>query len=158
MSGMKQSAGILLYQVVEGELRVLLAHPGGPMWARKDAGVWTIPKGEFDGEEAPAEAAKREFFEETGSRCRGELIPLAPIRQKSGKLVYGFACRGHLDPSAIVSNTFEMEWPPKSGKRALFPEVDRVEWMSVATALEKINPAQRPLIVELAQTLGLNGD
>jgi predicted NUDIX family NTP pyrophosphohydrolase len=153
---MKRSAGILLYQIIDGELRVLLAHPGGPLWVRKDEGVWTIPKGEFDDGEEPAAAAKREFFEETGSRCRGELMALTPIRQKSGKLVYGFACRGHLDPSTIVSNTFEMEWPPKSGKRALFPEVDRVEWMTVEQALEKINPAQCALVIELATTLGLN--
>jgi predicted NUDIX family NTP pyrophosphohydrolase len=153
---MKRSAGILLYQIIDGELHVLLAHPGGPLWVRKDEGVWTIPKGEFDDGEEPAAAAKREFFEETGTRCRGELIALTPIRQKSGKLVYGFACRGHLDPGTIVSNTFEMEWPPKSGKRALFPEVDRVEWMTVEQALEKINPAQRALVMELATTLGLN--
>jgi predicted NUDIX family NTP pyrophosphohydrolase len=153
---MKRSAGILLYQIIDGELHVLLAHPGGPLWVRKDEGVWTIPKGEFDDGEEPAAAAKREFFEETGTRCRGELIALTPIRQKSGKLVYGFACRGHLDPGTIVSNTFEMEWPPKSGKRALFPEVDRVEWMTVEQALEKINPAQRALVIELATTLGLN--
>ena len=153
---MKRSAGILLYQIIDGQLRVLLAHPGGPLWARKDEGVWTIPKGEFDDGEEPAAAAKREFFEETGTRCRGELIALTPIRQKSGKLVYGFACRGHLDPETIVSNTFELEWPPKSGKRALFSEVDRVEWMTVEQALEKINPAQRALVIELATTLGLN--
>ena len=151
---MKRSAGILLYQLVDGELRVLLAHPGGPWWAGKDAGVWTIPKGEFEDEE-PVAAAKREFFEETGATVEGRLIPLTPIRQKSGKLVYAFACEGNLDPSTVVSNTFEMEWPPKSGKRAHFPEVDRVEWMRPQRALSKINPAQRALIVELAEKLGL---
>ncbi len=151
---MKRSAGILLYQLVDGELRVLLAHPGGPLWAGKDAGVWTIPKGEFEDEE-PATAAKREFFEETGATVEGRLIPLTPVRQKSGKLVYAFACEGNLDPSTVVSNTFEMEWPPNSGKRAHFPEVDRVEWMRPQRALTKINPAQRALIVELAEKLGL---
>jgi predicted NUDIX family NTP pyrophosphohydrolase len=153
---MKRSAGILLYHLSNGELRVLLAHPGGPLWARKDEGVWTIPKGEFEDED-PADAARREFLEETGSAVEGTLIPLTPIRQKSGKMVYGFACRGHLDPGTLVSNLFEMEWPPRSGKRATFPEVDRVEWMSVKKALSKINPAQRALILELAQTLGLPG-
>jgi len=149
---MKRSAGILLYRVVGGKLLVLLAHPGGPLWAQKDAGTWTIPKGEFHDEDALT-AAKREFAEETGSEVQGEFRPLTPIRQKGGKVVHAFACQGEFDPNTLVSNTFEMEWPPRSGKRGSFPEIDRVEWMAVDRALEKIHPAQRELITELARLL-----
>jgi predicted NUDIX family NTP pyrophosphohydrolase len=151
---MKRSAGILLYNIVDGELRVLLVHPGGPLWAGKDAGVWSIPKGEFEDEE-PLQAAKREFLEETGVEIEGDFVPLSPIRQKSGKMVYAWASEGYIDPSLVKSNTFEMEWPPKSGKKASFPEIDRAEWLSARKAVKKINPAQVALINELLHKLGL---
>jgi predicted NUDIX family NTP pyrophosphohydrolase len=151
---MKRSAGILLYKMVSGKLQVLLVHPGGPLWAGKDDGVWTIPKGEFTDED-PIEAARREFLEETGATVEGDLIPLSPVQQKSGKMVYAWACEGDLDASRIESNTFEMEWPPKSGRRARFPEIDKAEWLPPRTAIKRINPAQVALIVELLQKLGL---
>jgi predicted NUDIX family NTP pyrophosphohydrolase len=141
-----------MYKHVAKELLVLLAHPGGPLWARKDAGVWTIPKGEFEKED-PLEAARREFEEETGAAVNGDFVALAPITQKSGKVVYAWAVEGDLDPRAVRSNLFEMEWPPKSGRKQSFPEVDRAEWFSIPAAMEKINPAQRPLLVELEQKL-----
>jgi len=149
---MKKSAGILMYKRVAGGLFVLLAHPGGPLWARKDAGVWTIPKGEFEKEDA-LEAARREFEEETGSAVNGDFIALAPITQKSGKVVYAWAVEGDLDPRKVRSNLFEMEWPPRSGRKQSFSEVDRAEWFSIPEAMEKINPAQRPLLLELEQKL-----
>jgi predicted NUDIX family NTP pyrophosphohydrolase len=149
---MKRSAGILLYRFVDGTLQVLLAHPGGPFWARKDAGVWTIPKGEFEDEDALA-AARREFAEETGSSVDGDFVALTPCMQKNGKRVQAFAVEGDLDTSAITSNQFEMEWPPGSGKRREFPEIDRAEWFTLEAAREKINPAQQALLVELRQKL-----
>jgi predicted NUDIX family NTP pyrophosphohydrolase len=141
-----------MYRFVDGTLQVLLAHPGGPFWARKDAGVWTIPKGEFESEAALA-AARREFEEETGSSVDGDFVALTPCMQKNGKMVHAFAVEGDLDASAITSNTFEMEWPPGSGKRREFPEIDRAEWFTLEAAQEKINPAQRALLVELRQKL-----
>lgn len=150
---MKRSAGILVYRFVDGTLQVLLAHPGGPFWARKDAGVWTIPKGEFEDEDALA-AARREFAEETGSSVDGDFVALTPCMQKNGKMVYAFALEGDLDASAITSNNFEMEWPPGSGKRHEFPEIDRAEWFTLTDAAEKINPAQRTFLEELKQKLG----
>lgn len=150
--GVKQSAGILMYRYIDSALQVLLVHPGGPLWARKDLGVWTIPKGEFDDEEALV-AARREFEEETGTAVNGDFVALAPITQKSGKVVYAFALEGNLDARAIQSNTFEMEWPPRSGKQRSFPEIDRAEWFSLEAAAEKINPAQRALLLELVQML-----
>jgi predicted NUDIX family NTP pyrophosphohydrolase len=134
-------------------LEVLLVHPGGPLWARKDAGVWTIPKGEFDREDALS-AARREFEEETGSSVHGDFIALSPCRQKSGKIVHAFAVEGDFDASTVTSNTFEMEWPPRSGRKGVFPEVDRAGWFSLEAAAEKINPAQRALLVELVEKLG----
>lgn len=150
--GVKRSAGILLYRRAGHAIQVLLAHPGGPFWARKDEGAWTIPKGEFENEDALA-AARREFEEETGSVVDGEFITLTPCTQKNGKIVHAFALEGDLDASAITSNTFEMEWPPHSGKRRAFPEIDRAEWFTLEAAGEKINPAQRALLVELKQKL-----
>jgi predicted NUDIX family NTP pyrophosphohydrolase len=136
------SAGILLYHGSGTDLRVLLVHPGGPFWARRDLGAWSIPKGEFGADEDPAAAARREFLEELGVQPPGELRPLGEIIQKAGKRVVGFACEGDLDVSAIVSNSFEMEWPPKSGRSQAFPEVDRAEWFDLATARQKIIPGQ----------------
>jgi len=149
---MKRSAGILLYRFIDGTLQVLLAHPGGPFWARKDTGAWTIPKGEFEDEDALA-AARREFAEETGSSVDGDFVALTPCVQKNGKVVYAFAVEGDLDATAITSNQFEMEWPPGSGKRREFPEIDRAEWFTLEAAREKINPAQQALLVELREKL-----
>lgn len=145
----KQSAGLLLYRLRNGVPEIFLVHPGGPFWAKKDAGSWTIPKGEFSEEEDPLEAAKREFFEETGTVIDGKFLALKSIKQKSGKIVHCWAVERDIDPSKIKSNTFEIEWPPKSGKRQSFPEVDRGAWFSVAEAKEKILEAQIPFIDEL---------
>lgn len=124
---MKKSAGILLYKKHKGRLNVLLVHPGGPFWARKDEGSWSVPKGEFTDDEAALSAAQREFLEETGQAVNGPFIELGAVRQKSGKLVYAWAAEGELDPENISSNTFEMEWPPRSGKLKQFPEIDKAE-------------------------------
>ncbi|MFY0533239.1 NUDIX domain-containing protein [Nannocystis pusilla] len=147
----KQSAGILLFRGHGPDLEVLLVHPGGPLWARKDAGAWTIPKGEFGPDEDPLTAARREFAEETGVALAGPFHALSPIRQRAGKVVHAWACRGDCDPAALRSNTFEIEWPPRSGKRQSFPEVDRAEFFSLAAARPKINPAQVDLLDELAR-------
>lgn len=141
-----------MYKRVANELFVLLAHPGGPLWTHRDAGVWTIPKGEFEKEDA-LEAARREFEEEIGTAVEGDFVALAPITQKSGKVVHAWAVEGDLDPRTVRSNLFEMEWPPKSGKKQNFPEVDRAGWFSIPDAIEKINPAQRPLLLELERKL-----
>ena len=143
------SAGILLHRRSE---TVLLVHPGGPFFANKDAGAWSIPKGEIEPGEDPRTRALIEFGEETGTDLGApELTPLGEIRQKGGKVVIAFAVEGDLDAGAIVSNTFEMEWPPRSGRRATFPEVDRAAWLSLDEAREKINPAQAPLLDRLIQ-------
>lgn len=147
---MKESAGILVYRRVDGRLEVLLVHPGGPFWQHKDAGAWTIPKGEVDHGEDPLACALRELREETGLAFDGPVKQLAAIRQKGGKRVQAWAAEGDFDPSTLVSSTFEMEWPPKSGKRATFPEVDRAAWFDVETARAKINPAQAALLDALA--------
>jgi predicted NUDIX family NTP pyrophosphohydrolase len=153
----KQSAGILLYRSAAGHpaaaLEVFLVHPGGPFWKNKDAGTWTIPKGEFDNEEPALDAAIREFSEETGVTLKGHFQPLSPIRQKGGKRVYAWAIAGDLDPAAIVSNTFEMEWPRGSGRRQTFPEIDRGGWYSIEAARRIINPAQIAFLDELAASL-----
>jgi predicted NUDIX family NTP pyrophosphohydrolase len=149
----KQSAGLLLYRNRNEQLEVLLVHPGGPLWAKKDLGAWSIPKGEFDQEE-PLLAARREFHEETGFQApRGEYIPLKPVRQKSGKIVYAWAVEEEVDAEHIHSNNFEMEWPPRSGKAQSFPEIDRAAWFLVEEARQKINPAQAGLIQELLEIL-----
>lgn len=137
-----------------GVPEVLLVHPGGPFWARRDAGSWSIPKGEFGSDEEPLAAAIREFSEELGSRPEGSFLPLTPVRQRGGKLVTAFACEADFDVSTFVSNTFEMEWPPRSGRWVVFPEVDRASWMSLAEARLKILEGQRPLLDELAQIVG----
>ena len=146
----KRSAGILMYRRHDGELQVFLAHPGGPFWAKKDAGAWTIPKGEIDEGEDPLAAAKRELAEETGLRPEGEFIALAPIRQKGGKVVLAWAVEGDCDARAIVSNVFSMEWPPKSGRMAEFPEIDRAQWFSIDEARKRINAGQLPFLEELS--------
>ena len=149
----KQSAGLLLFRTTNGFVEVFLVHPGGPFFVQKDLGVWSIPKGELDGEE-PFAAARREFEEETGFRIAGDSIELPVSRQKGGKLVYAWAVEVDIDASAIESNTFAMEWPPKSGKVQEFPEVDRAEWFDVETAKKKkINPAQVELIESMMKKI-----
>ena len=148
----KKSAGILVYRFHDGTLQVFLVHPGGPFWARKDAGAWSIPKGEFIDED-PLSAARREFLEETGMQVDGEFIPLATVTQKNGKAVNAWAVEADIDPEKVRSNTFEMEWPPRSGKKQEFPEVDKAGWFSVEEGMEKINPAQAGLIRELKEIL-----
>ncbi|MBS1664792.1 MAG: NUDIX domain-containing protein [Bacteroidetes bacterium] len=148
----KQSAGILLYRRIHNVLEVFLVHPGGPFWKKKEAGVWTIPKGEFTSEEPALDAAVREFREETGTTLKGPFQPLSPIRQKGGKRVYAWACPGDLDPEKIVSNTFELEWPRNSGRMVAFPEVDKAGWFLLDQARLMINPAQIAFLDELAET------
>ena len=145
----KRSAGILLYRLATRDVEVFLAHPGGPYWTRKDLGAWTIPKGEIDEGEDPLEAAKREFEEEIGIRLEGAFHALTPVRQKGGKLVLAWAVEGDCDAAKVRSNVFTMEWPPKSGKQAEFPEVDRAAWFSMDEARAKILPSQLPLLDEL---------
>jgi predicted NUDIX family NTP pyrophosphohydrolase len=151
----KKSAGLLLYRTRDSALEVFLVHPGGPLWARKDSGAWTIPKGEIDSGEDPLAAAQREFAEETGFTVDGQFLPLKPQTMKSGKVVQAWAIEGDADPNLLRSNTFMLEWPPRSGKRIEVPEADRGEWFSVEAAVEKVNPAQAGFIRELAQILGL---
>jgi predicted NUDIX family NTP pyrophosphohydrolase len=151
----RRSAGILLYRDADDGLQVLLVHPGGPIWARRDAGAWSIPKGEFVDREEALAAARREFAEELGVAAPdGEPLELGEVRQKSGKRVVAWALPGELDARAIESNTFELEWPPRSGRTQQFPEVDRAEWFGLDTAREKINPAQAALLDRLAEALG----
>jgi predicted NUDIX family NTP pyrophosphohydrolase len=149
----KMSAGLLLWKREAGALRVLLVHPGGPFWAKKDAGAWTIPKGEVDANEEPLVAARREFVEELGMAAPPQAVPLGEVRQKGGKVVIGFAAEGEFDLETLRSNTFELEWPPRSGKRRAFPEVDRAQWFSLDEARAMINPAQRDFLDRLAQTV-----
>jgi predicted NUDIX family NTP pyrophosphohydrolase len=144
-----KSAGVLLYRFREGVLQVLLAHPGGPFWAKKDAGAWTIPKGEIGDAEEPLAAARRELLEETGLDVDGDFIALTPVRQKSGKWVHAWALEGDCDPAAIRSNAFSVEWPPRSGKQREFPEIDRAGWFTIPQAREKLLAAQIPLLDEL---------
>jgi predicted NUDIX family NTP pyrophosphohydrolase len=147
---MKESAGILLYRRANGRLEVLLVHPGGPFWRSKDAGAWSIPKGEIGAGEDPLACARRELKEEIGFDYAGPATPLPLVTQKGGKLVRAWAAEADFDPASLVSNTFEMEWPPKSGKRASFPEVDRAEWFDLEAARAKINAAQAALLDGLA--------
>jgi len=147
---MKISAGLLMYRVKESDLEVLLVHPGGPFWQHKDDGAWTLGKGEIAPGEAALEAAKREFEEETGIRAEGPFLELTPIHQKGGKIVQAWAFRGDCDPSEIKSNTFTMEWPPHSGQRRQFPEIDRAAFFGIDEAKRKINQAQVALLEELA--------
>ena len=149
MARSNRSAGLLLYRRREGRLEVFLIHPGGPLFVKKDAGFWSIPKGEYESDEPPLEAARREFEEETGFRAEGQFLLLTPIRQKSGKLVTAWAVEGDADPAALRSNTFQLEWPPGSGVRREYPEVDRGDWFALPAARGKINAAQIPLLDEL---------
>ncbi len=146
----KTSAGILMYRKVDAVTEVFLVHPGGPFFINKDEGAWSIPKGEIDEGEDPLAAAKREFEEETGCRPEGPFLPLTPVKQKGGKTVLSWAAEGGCDASSIKSNTFSLEWPPKSGRLREFPEVDRAAWFSLGAARTKINPAQVVLLDELA--------
>ena len=149
----RKSAGILLYRFTQGEPDFFLVHPGGPFWANKDIGVWSIPKGEYEDDEDALAAAIREFEEETGKKLAGDFIALKPIVQKAGKQVHAWGIEGDIDAGNIVSNTFKVEWPPKSGKWKSFPEVDKARWFDANTAKEKINPAQTAFIDELLQLL-----
>ena len=149
----KKSAGILLYRVHNKNPEVFIVHPGGPFWAKKDDGAWSIPKGEFEDNEEPLTAAKREFEEETGISISGEFIELNPIKQKSGKTVYAWAVEGDIDPSKIKSNEFEIEWPPKSGKTKSFPEIDKAAWFNLIEAKKKILESQASLIDQLKNIL-----
>ncbi|HEX9521827.1 MAG TPA: NUDIX domain-containing protein [Reyranella sp.] len=153
-----QSAGILLYRRKDGRLLVLLVHPGGPFWRRKDLGAWSIPKGERVAGEDPAVTARREFAEELGSTPAGQLQHLGSIRQRGGKQVEAFALEGDFDPERVSSNTFEIEWPPRSGRRESFPEVDRAAWFTVADARVKILEGQRPLLDRLEALLADGGE
>ncbi|MCS6945525.1 MAG: NUDIX domain-containing protein [Sutterellaceae bacterium] len=150
---MKRSAGLLLYRFSDRGLEVLLVHPGGPYWARRDDGAWSIPKGEIQGDEAPLAAARREFREETGVDVDGEFIALDAVRLASGKVVYAWAVAGDFDPAHLRSNEFELPWPPKSGERRRFPEVDRAAWFTLTDAERKIHPGQAPLLPRLRQAL-----
>jgi len=150
----KQSAGLLLYRVQRG-LEVFLVHPGGPFWARRDAGAWSIPKGEISAGEDPLAAAQRELEEETGCRVTGPFTPLTPVTQRGGKQVQAWAVEGDCNPAELRSNVFSIEWPPKSGKQKEFPEVDRADWFTIPVALEKILPGQRELVIELATIRGV---
>jgi predicted NUDIX family NTP pyrophosphohydrolase len=154
MVAQRLSAGIVLYRIrSDGAVEVLLGHMGGPYWARKDAGAWSIPKGEYDVAEEPLVAALREFEEEIGtpvpSSHLADLADLGEVRQSGGKTVRAWAVEGDLDPASVVSNTFELEWPPKSGRRQTFPELDRVGWFDLATARSLIVVGQRPLLDRL---------
>lgn len=150
---MRQSAGILLFRIKNNELQFLLVHPGGPFWSNKDTGVWSISKGEFDTDEDALTAAKREFFEETGVDVQGNFIPLTSIKQKAGKVVQAWAVEGALDTSRIKSNTFSMQWPPKSGRWIQVPEIDKAEWFNMPDARTRINAAQLSFIDELCTKL-----
>lgn len=148
----KKSAGLLLFRYpagTGGKIEVLLAHPGGPYWARKDDGAWSIPKGEIADDEEPLAAARREFEEETGHAAEGEFVALEPIKQPSGKLVLVWAVDCDFDPSTLASNSFSMEWPPKSGRQEQFPEVDRAAWFSIDDARRKILKGQAPFLDQL---------
>jgi len=149
---LKKSAGILLYKSDE-QLKFFLVHPGGPYFIKKDEGAWSIPKGEFLDPENPLHAAKREFKEETGFEAAGNFIPLSPVKQKNGKIVYCFAVEGSIDADRIVCNTFSMEWPPRSGISREFPEVDKGGWFTYQEAIKKIIPAQLLFIDELIHKL-----
>lgn len=148
----KVSAGLLLYRKRKG-LEVFLVHPGGPFWAKKDAGAWSLPKGEIHAGEDPLVTARREFTEETGFEIAGEFTPLEPVRQSGGKVVHAWAVEGDCDASLVTSNNFTMEWPPKSGRMREFPEVDRAEWFSIDEARTRINPAQAAFLDQLASLL-----
>ena len=147
----KKSAGLLLFRETAAGVEVLLVHPGGPFWAKKDDGSWSIPKGEFADDEEPLSAAKREFEEETGVPPAGDFLPLQPLRQPSGKVVFAWALRSDFDPTSLKSNMFSMEWPPKSGQQQEFPEVDRAAWFGVQSARRKILKGQAPFLDQVLE-------
>ena len=149
----RQSAGLLMYRRRKGVVQVLLIHPGGPFWANKDAGAWSIPKGEFSGDENALTAARREFEEETGFLPAGRFVQLTPVKQPSGKVIHAWALEGDLDATAIRSNTFTLEWPPQSGVHQEFPEVDRAAWFTIEAAKEKIIKGQTDFIDELRRII-----
>lgn len=149
----KISAGILLFRRRPTGIEVMLVHPGGPFWAKKDEGAWSIPKGLADEGENLLEAAKREFLEETGVTVEGEFLDLGAHKQPGGKTVVAWACEGDFDPAALTSNKFSLEWPPRSGRVAQFPEVDQAAWYSIDEALEKINKGQRAIVEALVERL-----
>ncbi len=149
----KESAGLLMYRHRAGKLEFLLVHPGGPFWKGKEAGAWTVPKGEVQPGEDPLAGAQREFEEELGFKPNGEFVPLSPVKQKSGKLVRAWAFAGDCSPDTCKSNTFKLEWPPRSGQFQDFPEVDRAAFFTFEEAREKINPAQIALLEELQNRL-----
>jgi predicted NUDIX family NTP pyrophosphohydrolase len=150
----KKSAGLVMYRFRDSKLEVFLVHPGGPFWSKKDEGAWSIPKGEYTEDEDPFEVAKREFKEETGYEADGNFIPLSPISQPSRKIITAWAFEGNRDSPKIKSNTFTMEWPPRSGKQAEFPEVDRAEWFSVIMAKRKLLKGHVGFIEQLCEKLG----
>jgi predicted NUDIX family NTP pyrophosphohydrolase len=153
-----KSAGLLLFRFAAGKLEVLLVHPGGPFWAKKDDGAWSIPKGEIaDGEDALA-AAHREFKEELGVPIAGDFIPLDAVKQAGGKVVHAWAVRAEFDPSTLMSNTFSIEWPPRSGRQQTFPEVDRAAWFAIETARGKILKGQMALLDQLAAKIAPMGE
>jgi predicted NUDIX family NTP pyrophosphohydrolase len=147
----KKSAGLLMYRRRHGSLEVFLVHPGGPFWQKKDVGSWSIPKGEYTADEDPLEVAKREFQEETGFKASGKFVPLTSRKQPSGKIITAWAFEGNCNPSTIRSNAFSMEWPPHSGKREEFPEVDRAGWFSIPDAKMKIIEGQSGFVDELVR-------
>lgn len=153
----KESAGLLLYRRRGEAIEVFLVHPGGPFWARKDEGAWTIPKGEPGPDEAPLACALRELAEETGIAVEGPFLPLEPCRQKAGKLVRAWAVEADCDPAAVRSNTFLLEWPPRSGRKLEVPEVDRAEWFGLEEARRKIKPAQTAFLDQLEKLAGGRG-
>lgn len=149
----KTSAGLLMYRRRKEVLEVFLVHPGGPFWNKKDLGAWSIPKGEYRPDEDPLSAAKREFTEETGLQPGKEFIELTPVKQAGGKVVRAWAFEGEADPTAIMSNNFSLEWPPRSGQQQTFPEVDRAAWFSLEEAKERILKGQVSLLVELQRLI-----
>ena len=149
----KKSGGILLYRQIASNLEVMLVHPGGPFWTKKDEGAWSIPKGEIEESEDPLEAARREFEEETGLAVAGDFLPLSPLRQPGGKVVSAWAIEGDFDVSNLRSNTFSLEWPPRSGRHREFPEVDRACWFSIEEARRRILKGQEPFLSEIEQKL-----
>ena len=153
MAKSRVSAGLLMYRRDEGGLQVLLVHPGGPFFRNKDEGAWSIPKGEVGPGEDPLAAAVREFAEETGVEPTGPFLALTPVKQKGGKVVHAWAFEGDCDPAALVCNTFTIEWPPRSGRRVEFPEIDRAGFFGLAEARRKVNAGQAPLIDELERVV-----
>jgi predicted NUDIX family NTP pyrophosphohydrolase len=148
----KFTAGLLLFRRCN-ELEVLLIHPGGPFWAKKDLGAWSLPKGQIEDNEAPLDAAKREFTEETGFTVDGEFLPLNPVRQSGGKLVHAWAVEGDCDPARLQSNRFSMEWPPKTGTLREYPEADRAAWFAIPEARKRILPSQKDFLEQLTSLL-----